>query len=137
MGFKMLYHTLKTPVLVGGAVMLSYRVLYDIITHHKESQDIPDIIQHAKCWAILSAVASAVYLGPTKWISPMLFTVCFIFPVYWLAHERLTHRYRPLANDVFYLPSVSQAEKDKIEYNENIEALGHTMSREWGFGRRA
>lgn len=136
-GLKIIYHSLKGSALAGGAIMLSYRLLLDFFTHHNESQDIPDIIHHAKCWAIISAIGSAYYLGPLQWFAPMIFVTLFMFPIYWLGRERILGKFIPFNKDVYYLSSVSQAERDMYEQRDHIEALGHSMAKEWGFGRRA
>lgn len=114
---------------------MAYRVLYDAFTHHREAIDVPEFFTHAKIWAILTPALISLFWHPRHAIYMSIAVMLYVFPVFYFTSDVLRNRVNPSANFYqFYQNGVSQAEIDKIEYEDEIEFIGDRMKYDTAYG---
>ena len=66
----------------GGALFLSYQLLWDFFTHHKHAMEVPDIITHFKIWVVLVPLVTAYTIGPGFIPHTIGFSLLMGFPAF-------------------------------------------------------
>ena len=135
--FSVLRRALKNfymPMGYGAGLFLGYHLLYDFFTHHNEAEEIPDILTHAKIWAVMSPLLISYLWRPKHAITGSVLVLGLAFPLFYSIKEYVSGDFAQKDSYYFYQSGVTQAEKDKFEFQDRIEAIGYTRMHEGGYG---
>ena len=127
---------LYMPMYYGAGLFLGYHLLYDFFTHHNEAEDIPDVITHAKIWAVMSPLLISYLIRPKYAITGSVLVLGLAFPVFYSMKEYVRGERVEKEMYYFYQDGVTQAEKDKFEYQDRIEAIGYSRMQEAAYGNQ-
>ena len=135
--FTMAKHVFRSSlpyVYRGSMVWFAYNFLVDFFNHHKQAQDKPQILQHLKAWLVLSPLLIATYVKPAYIVNGTICSALLVFPLFYMLVFDRSQRKDADQAYYFYQDGVSQAEKDKFEHMDAIEAVGHSAHSEFMHG---
>jgi hypothetical protein len=127
---KLQLNLLAPYALYGGLFFFAYTFLFNMFTMHREALGTPKCFTHAKVWALMSPIVAMACFGPGYIVHGFVFGMLFLFPLFYslknvadLNGTRVPH--------VYYQEGVSQAEKDKYEYQDRIETIAADIQHEF------
>jgi hypothetical protein len=80
-------HTAPPHAMAGGSLFLGYKLVFEFLRHHDETNLRPKYVDHLIAMALLGAVGAATMFGgsPRHMVSGALFmSTCIGWPMWWL-----------------------------------------------------
>lgn len=132
--FKIGSRVLRRPALLGGSFFVAYHLIYFAFIHHKEAMNVPEMVTHFKVWSVMAPLTILYLKGPKHILSHTFYTLIIGFPIFYMIKELKEGQASGENEYSFYQKGVTQAEKDKIEYQDHIEEIAFSMQNEFAYG---
>ena len=135
--FSQITQNFARPALYGGALYLSYQMLWDLFTHHREALQVPEVITHAKVWGVMVPAVTLIAFGPKQVLPAILLSLFIGFPIFSMVVQyRKNPQTGPMLNPhVYYQDGVSQAEKDYYEHLDYVEDQGFYLENQYAYNQ--
>ena len=121
--------------LMGGSIICVYKLIIDIMRHHRESDPYPAFVDHMISLTITSSAIAAFYATRPLHVGLTAFFSCvLVSPFSWYFMKTATIGTNRMNPNIFYQNDCTEEEIERYRHQDQIEEAACQMKLEQGYG---